>query len=86
MTLRFDPNYQKVIIKTASSISPAGEIEQIKPYQAQILNTDSYNTFSSQKEVALAIPGLEEGSIAVLKYEIFTYKGLNYMPKQDFKL
>ncbi|EFP94732.1 DUF3857 domain-containing transglutaminase family protein [Vibrio caribbeanicus] len=72
MSLRFDPNYQKVIIKAASSISPTGEIKQIKPYKAEILNTGSYNTFSSQKEVALAIPGLKEGSIAVLKYEVVT--------------
>ncbi|GEM77564.1 DUF3857 domain-containing protein [Vibrio sagamiensis] len=76
MGLYFDPNYQQVVIKTAASVSPSGVVKQITPSQIQLLNTGSYNTFSSQKELALAIPGLEEGSIAVLKYQVVTKRSM----------
>lgn len=57
MSLYFDPNYQQVVIQAAASVSPVGVVKQISPSQVQLLNTGSYNTFSSQKELALAIPG-----------------------------
>ncbi|MHC0044825.1 DUF3857 domain-containing transglutaminase family protein [Vibrio campbellii] len=76
MGLYFDPNYQKVIIKAAASVSPDGKVKQINPSHVQVLNTGGYNTFSSHKEVSLAIPGLEEGSIAVLKYDIVSQRDL----------
>ncbi len=76
MGLYFDPNYEKVIIKAAASVSPNGVIKQIDPSQIQVLGIGVYNTFSSQKEIALAIPGLEEGGIAVLKYEIITQRSM----------
>ncbi len=49
MGLYFDPNYEKVIIKAAASVSPNGVIKQIDPSQIQVLGTGVYNTFSSQK-------------------------------------
>ncbi|MEZ8657276.1 DUF3857 domain-containing protein [Vibrio splendidus] len=76
MGLYFDPNYQQVFIQAAASVSPSGVVKQITPSQVQLLNTGSYNTFSSQKELALAIPGLEKGSVAVLKYQVVTKRSM----------
>lgn len=76
MSLYFDPSYQQVVIQAAASVSPAGVVKQVSPLQVQLLNTGSYNTFSSRKELALAVPGLEEGSVAILKYQVVTQRSI----------
>ncbi|WP_375748980.1 DUF3857 domain-containing transglutaminase family protein [Vibrio sp. HN007] len=74
VSVYFNPNYESLRILSVASISPEGEVMQISPSDAQILDVDEYNTFNSEKEVALAIPGLKEGSFSVLEYEIVTQK------------
>jgi len=76
MSLYFDPSYQKVVIQAAASVSPAGVVKQVSPLQVQLLNTGSYNTFSSRKELAWAVTGLEEGSVAILKYQVVTQRSI----------
>ncbi|UAB73349.1 DUF3857 and transglutaminase domain-containing protein [Vibrio sp. SCSIO 43132] len=73
-SIYYNPNYQSLKIISAASISPSGESKQLDPSHVQILDTSEYNTFSSEKEVVLAIPGLVEGSLSVLEYELVTTK------------
>ncbi|MEJ2762885.1 DUF3857 domain-containing transglutaminase family protein [Photobacterium sp. MCCC 1A19761] len=75
-SIYYNPRFQSLRVISAASITREGKIKQIDPSQAQVLDTNEYNTFSSDKEVVLALPGLAEGSFAVLEYEVITQRGL----------
>lgn len=73
-SIYYNPNYQRVRIIEAASVTPEGKTKQVDPSTIQLLDTNEYNTFSSEKEVVLVIPGLTEGSISVLEYEMVTQR------------
>ncbi|WCE31870.1 transglutaminase-like domain-containing protein [Vibrio sp. SCSIO 43137] len=70
----FNPKTQHLRITKAASLSPSGEIKQIDPAKVQVVDTNTYNTFHSEKEVILILQGLQEGSLSVVEYEIVTQR------------
>ncbi|MGL6316475.1 DUF3857 domain-containing transglutaminase family protein [Vibrio sp. WXL103] len=69
-SLYYNPNYQRVKIFSASSISPAGQVNSVKKEAVQVLDTSDFNTFNSNKELVFPLPGLKEGSFSLLEYQV----------------
>ncbi|OAN13288.1 hypothetical protein A3K86_16675 [Photobacterium jeanii] len=69
-SIYFNDRVERLTIISASSIDKQGSIKSIEASSLQILDTDNYRSFTDDKEVVLTIPGLSEGSLAVIEYEI----------------
>ena len=59
-------------------ISADGELHTFDPQTAQILDTDSQNVFTTNKELVMQLPGLDAGSISILSYKRTTLDRENY--------
>ena len=66
----FNEKNEKLTILSAASVNNQGEVKSISPSSVQVLDTDNYRSFSDSKEVVLTIPGLTNGSLAVIEYEV----------------
>lgn len=68
-TTYFNELNERLIFYTALTIDSKGKKHPFKPSSAQIIDSDSYTTFSDQKELVMAMPGLDSGSMIVLEFE-----------------
>ncbi|WP_299021135.1 DUF3857 and transglutaminase domain-containing protein [uncultured Photobacterium sp.] len=69
-SIYFNEKMEKLTLLSAASVDKNGVVTSLSPSSAQLLDTDSYRSFSDSKEVVLTIPGLSDGSLTVLEYEI----------------
>lgn len=69
-SIYFNEKMEKLTLLSAASIDKHGVVTSLTPSSAQVLDTDNYRSFSDSKEVVLTIPGLSDGSLTVLEYQI----------------
>ena len=73
-TISLNPETEQLHILRASAVSPTGISSSASHEDIKVIDSNSYDVFSSQKEVLINIPALEIGGYALLEYEITTDK------------
>ncbi|WP_299772866.1 DUF3857 and transglutaminase domain-containing protein [uncultured Pseudoteredinibacter sp.] len=66
----FNELTESIRFHTALTIDSNGKIHSFSPSSAQVVDSDSYTTFSDDKQLVMAMPGLASGSVLVLDYEV----------------
>ena len=69
-SIYFNEKIENLTLLSVASINNLGEVKSLNPSSLQILDTDNYRSFSDSKEVVLTIPGLTNGSLSVIEYEV----------------
>lgn len=89
---------EKVTIHSAAAVSPTGAVTRITDGDVKIIDSDSYDTFSSYKRALLPYNGLEAGGYSVLDYTITQDRKLSeidiydrfypqlFVPRQNYNL
>ena len=66
----WDQEVETLTIREARILRLNGQNHQLDPNNIRVLDSDSYNTFTDQKEVVLPYSGLEDKSISILEYQV----------------
>ncbi|MBI3320810.1 MAG: DUF3857 and transglutaminase domain-containing protein [Candidatus Omnitrophica bacterium] len=80
-TIRFDALTERVTVHEAAVLTAKGERIPFDPARQQVIDTDSYDMFTDEKELVISFSGLETGSLAILDYEITSqrdYEGMGW--------
>lgn len=80
-TIEFDALTERVTVHEAAVLTAKGERIPFDPARQQVIDTDSYDMFTDEKELVISFSGLETGSLAILDYEITSqrdYEGMGW--------
>ena len=73
-SISVNPETQELHIRRAISVASNGNTASASHEDIKIIDSNSYDVFSSQKELLINIPAIEEGGYAVIEYDITTHK------------
>lgn len=73
-SLYFDELSESLIVHEAAIIHADGNIVRFDPASAQILDPDTLQVFTNSKKLVIPYSGVELGDVAVLDYELVSYK------------
>ena len=73
-SISVNPETQTLHILRAISVAANGSTTSANHEDIKIIDSNSYDIFSSQKEILINIPAIEEGGYAVIEYDITTHK------------
>jgi len=66
----WDKEVETLTILEARTLSLDGESHRLDTKNIRVLDSDSYNTFTDQKQVVLPYSGLKDKSLSILEYQI----------------
>lgn len=67
-SISWNTHNQSLTVSAAAVVSSDGQIHRFVPDTAQYQDRDSSNVFTTTKEVVIQLPGLDEGSVSVLRF------------------
>ena len=80
LNLSFNEKTDVITLNKVTAVNNTKKVSSLDPSTIQIVDSDTYNTFTDGKVAVLLVPGVEPDSILILDYELESSRTLSEVP------